>query len=86
MFEVKHDGRHKVCCAARANRVKQDHIDVTATTAQNSTVRLMLLALVQKEHEVIIANAENAYSNAETVEKVCTELRDRFRDLSHKLV
>ena len=47
MFEMKYDGRHKVRCITGSNRVETADIDASATTAQNSTVYLMLLASIQ---------------------------------------
>ena len=47
MFKVKYDRRHNVRCVPRKNRVETVDIDTSATTAQNSTAYLILVALVQ---------------------------------------
>ena len=86
MFKVKHDRRYKIRYVTRGNRVETADVDASTTTVQNSTMHLMLLALVHQKHNLIIVDVENTYLNVKTSEKVCTKLGKGFGYLSGKIV
>ena len=87
VFNVKYYGQYKVQCVASGNRVQVDNlIDISTTTMQNSTVRLMLVASAHQRNSFIIVDIENTYLIAETVEKVWTRLEKGFSPLSGKMV
>ena len=81
VFNVKCDRRHKVRCTAGSNRADTFRIDISATTAQNTTVSFLLLVPVWQKHNVIIADAENVCLNAIIIEKVHTKLGNKFSEL-----
>ena len=86
MFNIKYNRYHKACCVAAKKRVSVENIDTSATTVRNSAVCLLLIASIYQKHKMIIADIENAYLNAPTVEKVYAKLGNGFRDLSNKIV
>ena len=66
--------------------MNDDNIDVSASTVRNTTVRLLLLAAIHQKKDLIVADIENAYLNAETTEKVYTKLGDGFGIFSNRVV
>ena len=81
-----HDRRHKVRFAVGGNIIEHAHVDVRATSVQITTAKLLLLASIHQQHEVIIVDFENACLNAETSEKVWTNVGEVFGALPGKIV